>query len=345
MQPDQAYFSPLALTSALTFLPLAQSQLDYRTELRGRSDLFRHLCGGGRVRVVLVDGERMALPARSLESSRVGGGQLRLAALAGEYLPSGLAPSQDRPSALYFLGSLRGEHWFALDLGLARRLADDGQGSREGSAFLDKAGGRFDWIGLYAFAPRTSGRDAGLATSALSLAAWHSRQKHCPNCGAPTWPDQNGWAQRCEGEGQGRVLFPRVEPAVITSIVDSQDRLLLEHNTAWDPGFYSLCAGFVEAGENLEHAVRREAMEELRLPLGEVRYLGSQPWPFPASLMVGFKALALGSDIHVDGQETEDAQWMTRQEYAEALASGRMTPPGKASIARSMVEQWYGRPL
>ena len=164
-----------------------------------------------------------------------------------------------------------------------------------------------------------------------------------------------GWAQRCTNRDDGnRLLFPRVEPAVITAIVDAQDRLLLQHNRAWnDPTLYSVSAGFVEAGENLEHACRREAKEEVGITLGEevgitlgeVRYLGSQPWPFPASLMVAFKAYALDTRIRTDGDETVDARWVSRDELTDELVRGRITMPNRAAIARYMIEEWYGRSL
>ena len=156
-----------------------------------------------------------------------------------------------------------------------------------------------------------------------------------------------GWAQRCTGRDEGRrLLFPRVEPAVITAIVDRQGLLLLQHNAAWqDDALYSVFAGFVEAGENLEHACRREALEETGVRLGEVRYLGSQPWPYPASLMVAFKALALTDDIRVDGAETTDARWMTREDYERAVAEERIVAPGRATIARYMIEEWLGHGL
>ena len=126
-------------------------------------------------------------------------------------------------------------------------------------------------------------------------------------------------------------LFPRIEPAVITAIVDHDDRLLLQHNSAWrNNGLYSVSAGFVEAGENLEHACRREAKEEVGIEIGELKYLGSQPWPFPSSLMMAFKGVAVTTDVHVDGEETLQARWVTRDEYMSELVSGRMEAPGKA---------------
>jgi NAD+ diphosphatase len=160
-------------------------------------------------------------------------------------------------------------------------------------------------------------------------------------------PVLGGWAQRCQNEADGnRTLFPRIEPAVITAIVDVHDRLLVQHNKAWaDSRLFSVSAGFVEAGENLEHACRREAKEEVGVDVGEVRYLGSQPWPFPASVMMAFKGRANSTDIHVDNVETEEARWVTREEYAGELAAGRIQAPGKATIARYMIEEWYGHEL
>ena len=212
---------------------------------------------------------------------------------------------------------------------------------------LQQAVTRFDWVDLRGFAPHANAREAGQATSAITLSIWHSRQRFCPTCGAAVRPALAGWAQRCTNEADGnRVLFPRVEPAVITAIVDGHDRLLLQHNAAWnDSRLYSVSAGFVEAGENLEHACRREAMEETGIKLGEVRYLGSQPWPFPASLMMAFKAHAITTDVHVDGEETMTARWVTRDEYTAELIAGRMAAPGRATIARYMIEEWLGREL
>ncbi|NEG70376.1 NAD(+) diphosphatase [Bifidobacterium choloepi] len=226
-------------------------------------------------------------------------------------------------------------------------------GSRAGrsagryESLLETATERFDWVDLRGFAPHASAREVGQATTAVSLGGWHEVQHHCPACGAPTKPALAGWAQRCTNEADGfRELFPRIEPAVIASIVDADDRLLIQHNRAWDnPTLYSVSAGFVEAGENLEHACRREAMEETGVRLGEVKYLGSQPWPYRASLMMAFKARALTTDIRVDGQETSDARWVTRDEYRDLLIAGQITAPGKATIARTMIEEWYGREL
>lgn len=156
-------------------------------------------------------------------------------------------------------------------------------------------------------------------------------------------PALAGWAQACTNPADAdRLLFPRIEPAVITAIVDDEERILLQHNTAWRERFYSVSAGFVEAGESLEHAVRREAHEEVGVELDEVCYLGSQPWPFPASIMLGFRAHARTAEVAVDHEEVAAARWFTREDLARAVASGEVELPGRASIARHMIESWYG---
>lgn len=137
-------------------------------------------------------------------------------------------------------------------------------------------------------------------------------------------PALAGWAQACTNPTDAdRLLFPRIEPAVITAIVDDEERILLQHNTAWRERFYSVSAGFVEAGESLEHAVRREAHEEVGVELDEVCYLGSQPWPFPASIMLGFRAHARTAEVAVDHEEVAAARWFTRKDLARAVASAR----------------------
>jgi NAD+ diphosphatase len=186
-------------------------------------------------------------------------------------------------------------------------------------------------------------RAAGLATAAVALDAWHARHPRCPRCGGPTRVVQAGWVRTCEVDGSEH--YPRTDPAVIMAVVDDADRILLGHAATWAPGRWSTLAGFVEAGESLEHAVRREVLEETGVVVGEVEYHGSQPWPFPASLMLGFLARATTTDVHVDGVELTQARWFTRDELATETTSGEAVPPGRSSIARALVEDWFGGPL
>lgn len=351
-------FAPLALTQALPYLPLAQGSIDYQVERRADPGLIDRTLREAGARVVLTRNGLLAVPLGQRNAAAQPHARMRLATLPGAYVADALA-SHSHVVAMY-LGEVAGAHperIVALDISAvdavppAARAVDaafDERGDTAGGpAVLESAVQRFDWVDLRAFVPRASGRDIGVATTMLSLANWFAYQTHCPACGAPTRPAMSGWAQRCtNGDDGHRLLFPRVEPAVIMTVVDSQDRLLLQHNRAWaDPTLYSVSAGFVEAGENLEHACRRETMEETGIEVGEVKYLGSQPWPFKISLMMAFKGQALSTQIHVDGEEVADARWVTRDEFTDLLVTGRISAPGKATIARYMIEEWYGRSL
>ena len=155
------------------------------------------------------------------------------------------------------------------------------------------------WTSLRELSATLDGAEAGLATTAVALDAWHDRHVRCPRCGAATRVEQAGWIRVCVEDGSEH--YPRTDPAVIMAVVDDADRILLGRAAPWAPGRYSTLAGFVESGESLEHAVRREVLEETGVVVGGVSYRGSQPWPFPASLMLGFRAEALTCDIAVDG--------------------------------------------
>lgn len=363
-------FAPLALTQVLPFLPLAQGDIDYQSSRRSEPGLIEGLLARPGTKVILVRDGRLAVPRGQGALAGRDAASMRLATLPGAYAAAELAACPE--AVAMFLGGYGGardEHVIAVDITRVRVAGDAGlvpdavsngaddafdesaaapgrAGARRASLFV-QAVERFDWVDLRGFAPHAPAREAGQATTAASLGRWHAVQRHCPTCGAPVEPAMAGWAQRCTSAEDGRrMLFPRVEPAVITAIVDGRDRLLIQHNSAWqDPRLYSVSAGFVEAGESLEHACRREAKEEVGITLGEVRYLGSQPWPFPASLMVAFKAQALDTDIRVDGDETVDARWVTRDEYTAELVSGGIVAPGRSAIARYMIEEWYGREL
>jgi NAD+ diphosphatase len=185
--------------------------------------------------------------------------------------------------------------------------------------------------------------DWELGATAVAMATWHERAAYCPVCGSPTEPINGGWARRCTREGVEH--YPRTDPAVIVAITDPDDRLLLAHVSYHSPRRYSHLAGYVEPGESLEQAAHREVMEEAGIALGGLEYLGSQPWPFPASIMIGFAAKATTTEIVVDGEEVTDAVWLTRLELLERVAEGEMilAPPG--SIARHMIHSWYGGPV
>lgn len=190
---------------------------------------------------------------------------------------------------------------------------------------------------------KLDGTEASLATTALALANWHDRQRYCAQCGAPTEPAEAGWVERCTREGN--LHFPRTDPAMIVAVIDPDDRLLLAHNAAWPQGRYSLSAGFIEPGESLEASVIREVREETGLDVTDVTYVSSQPWPFPVSLMFGCQARAISTDIKVDGVEISDARWVRREDLVDMVQAGELTLPQRTSIARHLIEEWYGAEL
>ena len=189
-----------------------------------------------------------------------------------------------------------------------------------------------------------SDRDAGLMTHAVALAYWHDSHTHCPQCGTPTVPAPAGHLTSCPKDGSEH--FPRLDPAVIMLVIDQEERLLLARNALWPPGRMSVVAGFVEPGESAEHAVAREVFEETSIVVGQVRYLGSQPWPMPRSLMLGYEARAAsGQRIAVDQEEIGEARWFSRDELRAAIDAGELGIAPSSSIARRLIEYWYGGDL
>jgi NAD+ diphosphatase len=177
-----------------------------------------------------------------------------------------------------------------------------------------------------------------VAFTAAALVGWHARAGFCPVCGAGTVAAGGGLLRHCTGCGVE--LHPRTDPAVIVAILDADDRLLLGRQPVWPERRYSVFAGFAEAGESLEQAVHREMAEETGLALADVTYLGSQPWPFPQSLMVGFRARAASADVRLLDGEIEQARWFTRSELSAAIASGEVLLPMTTSIANRMINSW-----
>jgi NAD+ diphosphatase len=187
-------------------------------------------------------------------------------------------------------------------------------------------------------------RDAGLLTHAVALANWHDTHTHCPVDGTPTVVGPGGHFTVCPKDGTEH--FPRTDPAVIMLVTDPDDRALLARNAAWPGRRVSILAGFVDPGESAEQAVIREVAEETQIKVTNVRYVGSQPWPMPRSLMLGFRADApAGQDIVVDREEIAEAYWFSRDELVAAIKAREIALPPPVSIARQIIEQWYGSPL
>jgi NAD+ diphosphatase len=184
--------------------------------------------------------------------------------------------------------------------------------------------------------------DAPLFAAALSLARWHSRHRFCANCGHLTEIIRGGWSRRCPACSAEH--YPRVDPVVIM-LAEHEGRLLLGRQPHYPPGRYSALAGFVEVGETLEAAVARELYEEAGIRVRNIRYVASQPWPFPSSLMFGCQAEAGSAELTIDTAELDDARWFTRDEVAAALQEVPEAPfqaPPKAAIARTLLERWLG---
>lgn len=177
--------------------------------------------------------------------------------------------------------------------------------------------------------------EANIAAHARALMFWHRTTLYCTRCGSPSRPDAGGNTRRCVDEACNRVMFPRVDPAIIVLVSDG-DRCLLGRQPSWPEGLYSTIAGFVEPGESLEDAVRREVFEETNIHVAGVRYHSSQPWPFPSSLMLGFIADAKSTDIARNDGELQDARWFTRTE----LDGSGPKLPQRISIARRLIDHW-----
>lgn len=208
------------------------------------------------------------------------------------------------------------------------------------------------WRNLRVIGAVLNARDAGLLVTGVALANWHETHTHCPRCGTHTSITDAGWTRTCPADNS--VHFPRTDPAVIMLITDHQDRALLARQVRWQPGWLSVLAGFVESGESAEAAVVRETAEEAGVEVDPrtVQYLGSQPWPFPNSLMLGYQARASSKyslkariDLTVDGEEIAHAQWFSRSELIDASRAKEIHLPPPVSIAHRLIVHWLGEPL
>jgi NAD+ diphosphatase len=272
--------------------------------------------------------ERWADPATRVLV--IAGSRLHLVEDRIEWVGSDEAPDGLR----ILLGERDGVHHFAVVVD-----PDDVRGPRE------------EWVPLRGALPALAAdglAEGPLVLHAIGLAEWLHATRHCPRCGGLLEPRQAGHVLHCPD--CGRDQFPRSDPAVIMLVTDGEpgsddERSLLGRNSAWPSGRYSTLAGFVEPGETMEDAVRREVAEETGVRVGEVAYFGSQPWPLPASLMIGFTAVAVDTEIDVDGSEIADARWFTRAEMRAEAEAGTLVLPGGVSISRSLIESWYGGPL
>ncbi len=295
----------------LTGVALTEPVLDRRGELRTDPDLLTHLLADPATRVIRVVGDRVEVADCPDGSARV--------------VLTGPAPD-DAAHLLVYLGDHEGTPHLAVatdpEPSADEAVHDPARRTlREVGAVLDPLGG-------------------ALFAGALALANWHRAHQYCPRCGAPTEPVLAGWVRRCTRDGSDH--YPRTDVAVIMAVVDDDDRLLLARGQNFRRGGMSVLAGFVEPGETLAAAVAREVAEEVGIRVTDVTYLGDQPWPFPTSLMVGFRARALDTGLRLQAEEIAAARWFTRAELLAAIASGEVHLPGRVSIARRLLEHWYG---
>ncbi|MCL1869740.1 MAG: NAD(+) diphosphatase [Promicromonosporaceae bacterium] len=323
-------------------LPLARALHDRAAERRDDPGLLAALYKDPATRVLVLHGDRLAVGGEGR------GAHLALLAPAGLPAPAEAGPTPPPhydaaddpvdvrhdvpvppPPLWFWLGEHDGVHYVAL-----AGAAGDERPTAAGAWATLRELDALDHL------------EQGLATQAVALAGWHAVHGFCPRCGAPTQVRKAGWVRWCPVED--RELYPRTDPAVIMTVVDDDDRLLLGHAAHWPEGRFSTLAGFVEPGESLEQAVRREVAEEVHVHvadgLADVVYRGSQAWPFPASLMVGFRAHVTGHGIEArtDGVELTDARWFTREELLKAVETGEVRLPTRLSIARALIEEWYG---
>jgi len=272
----------------------------------------------------LADPATRILPVWRLQSLVIAGTAPRAAWLTPERAATLLADGRD----MAFLGDYESVGHFAVDVS---QLEDPAPvaGLAEAATFAD----------LRAVGPLMSREHGALLAYARGLMNWHARHRFCGVCGSPTESAEAGHVRRCSNAACGASHFPRTDPAVIMLVHDG-DRALLGRQASWPPGMHSVLAGFVEPGESLEDTVRREVAEEVGIPVTDVRYHSSQPWPFPASIMLGFTARAVTTDLTIAQDEIETAAWYTRDELRRSPENESFRLPRRDSIARRLVEDW-----
>lgn len=306
--------------SEIKLPPLGRSELDRDYLSRLNPDLFDSLWENPLTRVVAMHSSRVLLEGfphspklRLFEVSEVPSATLRV------YLGKTISATNTEPSGSPIVLAVLGDN-------AAKQLEPDSESWHT----LRKTG-----FGL-------SDRDAGIFTQGLAIANWHLTSAHCPGCGTPTVIEQGGWVRRCLKDGTE--IFPRTDPAVIVAIEDQHQRILLGSQGAWEENRWSILAGFVEPGESLEAAVIREMKEESGLSVSNPKYLYSQSWPYPYSLMLGFTASADSSEpLAPDGEEIVKLRWFSKTELAEEAKN--LLLPNRSTISRALIENWYGGAL
>jgi NAD+ diphosphatase len=296
------------------------------------------------IRARMMDQESLFVPVWRLQSLvlEVEGGEPQAVILGAEAVTLLLGLGDEAEEWLangraVFLGLIADRAHFALDLSAHDAPLDMLRSPALAAAGIAGAGLRFG--DLRQFGARLPRHEGALLALARAMAFWHSRHRFCGVCGAPSRSEEAGHVRRCTDDGCATMHFPRTDPAVIMLVTDG-DRALLGRNKNFLPGMYSTLAGFVEPGESLEDAVAREVREETAIEVGAVRYHSSQPWPFPANIMLGFYAEAASAAITVDYGELEDARWFERDWLLSHADNDSFQLPRRDSIARRLIEDW-----
>lgn len=290
-------------------LPLARFTIDRSAQLRGNPLWFEQAWAADTTRVLVLH-ERKIPITTELSIVWVKPWSLKMSA-------------SDAKEAALFLGA-DAEHTYIAIMKDELGLAD------------------VNWASLRDVGSQLSATDVGLATSAVALATWHEGHSFCPICGQRTTISMAGWSRNCASHETEQ--YPRTEPAMIVAVEDTAGRILLGRRREWPEGWLSTLAGFVEAGESCEAAVIREVYEEsgIHVDISSLRYLGSQPWPFPASLMLAYRAIATSTQVEMHDDEMSEVQWFSRTELATACKAETLKLPSPVSIAFRLIQSWYG---
>ena len=297
-----------------TLKPIS-APLDRASELRSDEAALDRLWSAAKI--IRVSNSKLATDGKSL--------LFLTAAEVEELIASKVFTSGDK----YFLGidpasKVAYFAWDCDEVGLSA-----GETSTEGLASLRELGGTLDEFEL------------GISMQATALSNWHRSHPHCPKCGAETKSTLGGSVRACVKDQSQH--HPRTDSAVIVLVKDKDDRILLGHQPIWPDGRFSTFAGFLEPGETFEQCVEREVFEESGVKVNEIKYLGSQPWPFPASIMIAFSAVVDDpSTAKADGVEITEVRWFSRAELKSSVADGSLLLPPTISVARKMIAMWFG---
>ncbi|WP_309105955.1 NAD(+) diphosphatase [Arthrobacter sp.] len=304
-------------------LPVRPALVDRGSSERLKPGMVQALIESGNALAMVLAGRKALVQANEL------------VLLDADFLAQSLGEAGVRPEHVIYLGSPLDDDHIAPGTGIVLFVLADALAP--GTSGIPKAA---EWAGFRDVAAQLDALHTALFVEASAIANWHSTHTHCPRCGARTTVEAGGWVRRCPEDGSEH--YPRTDPAIIVTVVGADGRLLLGGGGPVDAKNYSTLAGFVEPGESLEQAVVREIFEEVGVRVTACQYLGSQAWPFPASLMLGFTALTSDVEPRPDGVEVTRARWFNRAELQDAVLQGDVVISSSLSISRSLIEHWYG---